>query len=70
MVLPDKVYDFLKWFCLIFLPAFAVFYEMVGSVAGLPYVELVKTVCLALGTLIGSCIGVSHLNYYTGADNE
>lgn len=64
MKLPNNVYDFLKWFALIALPAFGTFYAVVGTTWGLPYVEPIKTTCLALGTLIGACIGVSSANYY------
>ena len=64
MRLSNKAYDWLKWFALIALPAFGTFYAVVGTTWGLPYVEQIKTTCLALGTLIGACIGVSSINYY------
>lgn len=64
MILPDKIYAFLKWFCLIALPAFGTLYATLGVAWGLPYVEQIKTTCLALGVFIGACIGVSNANYY------
>ncbi len=65
MILPDNVYTFLKWFALICLPAFGTFYATLGAAWGLPYVEPIKTTCLALGVFIGACIGVSNANYYS-----
>ena len=68
MKLSNTAYDWLKWFALIALPAFGTFYAVIGVTWGLPYVEQIKTTCLALGTLIGALIGVSTMNYY--ADKE
>ena len=70
MRLSNKAYDWLKWFALIALPAFGTFYAVVGTTWGLPYVEQIKTTCLALGTLIGACIGVSSVNYYNEQKEE
>ena len=70
MVLPGKIYEFLKWFSLICLPACGTFWAVFGTTWGLPYVEEIKTTCLALGTLIGACIGVSSMNYYSAVEDE
>lgn len=68
MKLSNKAYDFLKWFSLIFLNAFGTFYATIGASWGLPYIEEVKTTCFALGLFIGSCIGISTLNYNKTAE--
>ena len=70
MRLSNTAYDWLKWFALIALPAFGTFYAVVGTTWGLPYVEQIKTTCLALGTLIGACIGVSTINYNAQEDPD
>ena len=70
MKIPNKVYDFLKWFSLLFLPAFGVFYATIGVAWNLPYVEQVKTTASALGLFIGVCIGVSTLEYNKSKNNE
>lgn len=70
MVLSEKWYTFLKWFALICLPAFGTFYAVVGTTWSLPYVEQIKTTCLAFGTLIGACIGVSNMNYYSAEKDK
>ncbi len=72
MILPDKIYEFLKWFCLIGLNAFGVLYGTLGAVWGLPYTDEVPKTCAAIGLFIGTCIGVSHVNYYNaqGGDDD
>lgn len=61
-LLPDGMYDVLKWLGLIALPAIATFISIVGPVWGMPDVEAVVTTLNALGTLVGVLIGVSHLS--------
>lgn len=60
-LIPDDVYDVLKWIGLIVLPACAVFVQTVGTAAGWPGVDLTVTILTALGTLIGVIIGASAL---------
>ena len=63
MKLPDKLYDILKWVCLIVLPAVAVLYATLGNTWGLPYVDQICITINAIATFIGVIIGVSTLNY-------
>lgn len=60
-ILPDGMYDVLKWLGLIALPAIATFISIVGPVWGMPNVEAVVTTLNALGTLVGVLIGISHV---------
>ena len=65
MKFPDKVYDALKWICLIFLPAFGVLLATVLPVCGVD-AGIVKIICVVLGaveTFIGALIGVSTATY-------
>lgn len=68
MKLPDKLYTFLKWLCLIALPAISVFMLTVLPVLGVAEntVTIVVTLISAVGTLIGALIGVSTHTYYNG----
>lgn len=59
----DKVYLFLKWCCLIFLPAVAVFYAALDGAFGWGYTKTVCTVIAAVETFIGTLIGVSTKSY-------
>ena len=58
-LLPNRVYDVLKWLGLIVLPALAVFVGTVGTAWGWPHVDAIVTTLNALGILAGALIGVS-----------
>lgn len=63
--LPDKVYNILKWVALICIPAVVVFLSVVLGVLDInpKTVNIIVTIISAIGTLIGSLIGVSNSNY-------
>lgn len=60
-ILPDKVYDVLKWIGLLLLPTLAWMYSSVATVWGLPYIEEVPFTLNVLGTCIAVLIGASSL---------
>lgn len=62
MKLNDKLYDKLKWICLIALPALAVLYTVLAKVWGLPYESEIPATINAVAVFIGSLIGISHYN--------
>lgn len=59
-IIPDKAYDVLKWTGLVALPAVATFVGTVGTACGWESTGIAVTVITAIGTLVGSLIGVSH----------
>ena len=61
MKMPDKVYDVLKWICLIALPALAVLYFTLAKIWGLPYGAEITATINAVALFIGSLIGVSQI---------
>jgi hypothetical protein len=61
MKLPNKVYDVLKWICLIALPALSTFYGILAEIWNLPYEVQIPRTITAIALFIGSLIGVSHL---------
>ena len=61
-IIPDNIYDVIKWVGLIALPALATLVGTVGIAAGWPYTDFAVTVITAVGTFIGSLIGVSNIN--------
>ena len=69
MQLPNKVYDVLKWIGLIVLPALGTLYATLGAAWGFPYIEPIKTTCLALSAFIGAVIGVSTSAYNKAVTN-
>lgn len=68
MKLPDKVYDVLKWICLIALPALSTFYGILAEIWDLPYAVQIPRTITAVALLIGALIGVSQISY--NKDND
>lgn len=60
-LIPNRVYDVLKWIGLIACPALAVFVQTVGPAWGLESVGAIVLTLNALGALIGVLIGASAL---------
>lgn len=58
-IIPDKVYNILKWAGLIAFPAVATFVGTVGTACGWEFTGIAVTVITATGTLVGSLIGVT-----------
>ena len=61
-LIPNRVYDILKWVGLIVLPAIAAFVGTVGTAAGWDGTNLCVTIITAAGTLVGALIGVSSVS--------
>lgn len=62
-VLPDKVYNVLKWTALIALPAIGIFYEELAEIWSLPFGSQIHSTCSILAVLIGALIAKSTVNY-------
>lgn len=69
-LIPDKLYDVLKWVGLIICPALATFMLTLGQAWGLPYSAEIATTIVGVGTLIGACIGVSAIKGGGTNDNQ
>ena len=63
MRLSNKTYDFLKWFALVALPAFQVFWLTVGKVWSFPYLTEIG----ATGLFIAALLGLSSKSFTDGA---
>jgi len=65
MIIPDKIYNVLKWIALICIPAVVTFLSVVLGVLDIDpkTVNVIVTILAAIGTLIGSLIGVSTAGY-------
>ena len=61
MKLPDKVYNVLKWVCLVALPTLSLFYTCIANIWELPYITQIPATIDAVAVLIGSLIGISQL---------
>ena len=63
MILPDKVYDVLKWIAQILLPALGTLYFALSSIWGLPYGEQIVGTITAIDAFLGALLGVSTVAY-------
>lgn len=65
MKISNKLYDVLKWIALICIPAVVTFLSVVLGVLNVDprTVNILVTILAAVGTLIGSLIGVSTSAY-------
>ena len=59
----NKVYDILKYIALIALPALITLYGVIGATLHIPYTQEVLTIATAVDTCLGTCLGISTLNY-------
>ena len=62
MKLPNRVYDILKWICLIVLPALSVLYGALAHIWGLPYASEIPLTIEAIDVFLGALIGISNYN--------
>lgn len=60
-LLPDRVYDVLKWVALIVLPAMATLVQALGPVWGWTWADPAATTISAIALTIGVIIGASAL---------
>lgn len=68
-LLPDSVYQVLKWTGLVFCPSVAALVGAVGPAWGLPHVDSIVLTINAVGTFIGALIGASHIKAKGAADD-
>lgn len=59
----NKVYDILKYTALVFIPALTALIGTSGLVLGWNYTDVAVTLTAAIGTFIGSLVGVSAIKY-------
>lgn len=67
-MMPDKVYNVLKWIQRLLLPAFSTLYLALGTIwegiIPLPYPEQVAATVMAVDTFLGVVLGLSSARYY------
>ena len=65
MILNNKVYDILKWICMIGLPAIATLWFTLGKIWGFPYLAEIEASIIAIDTFLGALLGISNIRYQT-----
>ena len=63
MILPDKVYDVLKWITLVVIPALATAYVGFAAIWGWPYADEIAKTAAVICTLLGALLGISTAQY-------
>lgn len=68
MVFSNKIYDTLKWVCVIVLPALSVLVKTLFALWGLPYGTEIATTITAIATFLGALLMISNANYQKTLD--
>lgn len=63
----NRLYDFLKWISLVFLPALITFGGVLLNVFAVDKAEMILTIAVAFNTFLGSILGISNYNYIKSA---
>ena len=59
MIIPDKIYDVLKWIAIYFIPSLATFVGVVGLALNWQQTAIAETIISAFGAFLAGCIGMS-----------
>ena len=68
--LKDSVYNFLKWICLIVLPALSVLYGTLAGIWNFPFATQIPLTIDSIDVFLGALIGVSQINYNKEGGND
>ena len=63
VLLTNRVYDVLKWTCLVALPAASVLTAAVGEIWGIPNITRIVLTINAFTAFLGALLGVSAARY-------
>ena len=70
MKLPNRLYDFLKWFALVAIPALNVYILKIGDIWSLEESAQIAATISATGILIAALIGASSYLYWNDVAEE
>lgn len=59
----NKIYNILKWVCLIALPAVSTLYFALAGIWGFPYGEQIVGTISAIDAFLGCLLGISTVSY-------
>lgn len=69
-MLPDKVFDWLKWTAIVALPAISTFIVVISRIWGWPDLgSMIAQTITAVAVLLGGLLGISSINYSKGEEN-
>lgn len=70
MLLKNSTFDKLKWICMFFMPAFAVFTKTITEIWGLPYGDEISSTIVAINVLLSAMLGISNMAYNKQKDEQ
>jgi hypothetical protein len=62
-MMSNKMYDVLKWFVALVLPATATLYSVLSGIWGLPYADQIPNTITAVDTFLGAVLMISSAQY-------
>ncbi len=62
-LLPNKLYEVLKWLAIVAIPAFGEAYVRLSAVWNLPYGQQVNETALIVTFVLGALLGISTIQY-------
>lgn len=66
MIIPNKIFDILKWIAIIVLPSLATLITVTFGIWGLENGDAIAQTITAVGTFLGAVLCVSSVNYKKG----
>ena len=63
MKLSNQVYDFMKWFTLLFMPALTTFVGVILNCFDIACTDIVLTIMAGLTTFLAAILGISNMSY-------
>ena len=70
MIMPNKVYDWLKFAAQIILPALGTLYSALAGIWGFPYGEQIVGTIVAVDAFLGALLQISTSKYRKTLDAE
>lgn len=65
----NKLYDFLKWVAILFLPALSTLIAVTFQIWNLPHGSEISQTITALGVFLGAILGISSIQYKKNNDD-
>ena len=63
MVLPQKVYEVLRWVVIVVIQAAITLYGVIGNSCNIQHTDIVLTIAGAVDVFFGTVFGISKLSY-------
>lgn len=63
MILPQKVYEIIRWIVIVVMPAAITLYGIIGNALNIPNTEVILTIASAVDVFLGTIFGISKISY-------